>query len=112
MRKSIGMTIEKAKEILSKNKLHLDNAGLEYLPIETVEIDAFFPDEGTESWTETIHLLGVVGKQNNISGSNYYPKGDYVCRSFFVNIWHDYYYRDFFYEAMEVVEALKLLNFK
>jgi hypothetical protein len=112
------MTIKKAKEILSKNVLDLSMVGLDYMPMRTVEIETFEimnksksnPNDTETTCHEKAYLLGLVDKNKNSSSGQYSPTGDLICRSFFVNVWHDYYYREFFCDAMEVIQALRILN--
>jgi hypothetical protein len=112
------MNIEKANEVLAKNSLCLDN-GLENLPmIKTVEIEIFeimnksksHPDSQATMWYEKAHLMGIVENNNGTSSAHHHHVGDLTCCSFLVILWHTYYYRDFFYEAMEVIEALRTVN--
>ena len=111
------MNILKAKEVLATNVLDLSVAGMEFMPMKTVEIETFeimnkskaYPN-GTETcWDEKAQLLGLV-KNKKTHSRQYSTAGDLICCSFFVKIHLDYYYREFFSGAMEVIEALRTVN--
>ncbi len=105
------MTIKKAKEILSKNVLDLSTAGMDYMPMKTISIETFEimnKSKDTNAFETSRHekayLIGLVGENYDKSGA------DLACQSFFVKVWHNYYYADFFSGAIEVIEALRTLN--
>jgi len=106
------MTIKKAKEILSKNVLDLSMAGMDFMPMKTITIETFEimnksknPNALETSCHEKAYLLGLVDKPNNCDSG-----ADFVCQSFFVKVWRNYYYANFFSGAMEVVQALRITN--
>lgn len=112
------MNIKRAKDVLSKNVINLSKAGMNYMPMKTVEIETFEimnksklkpNDEGTTCF-EKAYLLGLVDNNKKSSSGEYRPIGDLICCSFFVNVSHNYYYREFFSDAMEVIQALRILN--
>lgn len=105
------MNIEKAKEILAYNKLDLSMAGIDYIPVKTVNIERFeimnkSNNEDT-NWSERAYLLGLVKNNNR---KDYGMDGELTCCSFMVKLGLDYYYREHFNGAMEVIEALRTVN--
>jgi hypothetical protein len=112
------MNIKKAKEVLATNVLDLSTAGMDYMPMRTVEIETFEimnkskanPNDEETTWYEKAHLLGLVDENKKTHSGQYSPEGDLTCCSFVVKVWHDHYYREFFSGAMEVIEALRTVN--
>ena len=115
------MKLKEAKEILAKNFLDLEISGLDFIPnLKIIEIEEFEiinqskddPNKDT-AWFEKAYLLGIIDEQkkgNPYPLREYVPEGDFYCCSFIVKIWHKHYYREFFREAMEVIEALRIAN--
>ena len=111
------MNIEKAKKVLAYNVLDLSSAGMDDMPMTTVEIEVFEimnkskdPNNEETTWYEKAYLLGLVDKNTSGHSGQYSPEGELLCRSFMVKIWHNYYYREFFWEAMQVIMALRVIN--
>lgn len=109
------MTIEKAKEILADNCLNLVEAGMANIPVDTVQIETFEvmnpkKEDGETTWMDKAQLLGMLKKNKGGSNAHWPSNGDFICSSFMVVIWHDHYYRDYFSGAMEVIEALRVVN--
>lgn len=103
------MDIKRANEVLSRNVLHLQSAGMDYIPVKTVEIEIFEimnesknPENQSTAWYEKAVLIGMVTDNNETY--------DFKCESFMVVIHHDHHYCDFYHEAMEVIEALRVVN--
>jgi hypothetical protein len=112
------MDIKEAKEVLATNVLNLSVAGMDYMPMKTVEIEIFEvmnksksnPNDEETAWYEKAHLLGLVDENKKNRSGQYSPEGDLTCRSFVVKLWHNYYYREYFSGAMEVIGALRIVN--
>lgn len=93
------MTKPEAEKILAHNVLHLQNAGLDYFPMQLVSIEKFEIDNDQEgSYAE---LIGCLGEDDGYS---------YKCSSFFVSHDHDYWYCDFFHETLNIIEALRVVH--
>ena len=105
------MTVEEAKEILARNVLKLPNAGLEYFPVKFVSINSFRISNTDENdrcmYAELIAMLDVV---SNAPKFKMVSEGTHYCTAYFVYDGYDYYYRDFFFEAMDVINALRIVN--
>ena len=97
------MEKKEAEKILSKNKLVLDTAGLENLPVLTVEINRYYLKEDSRR-SEDVYLLGnLIDKEHR---NMKFVEADYRCESFFVKHELNYWYRDYLEEALEVKDAL------
>lgn len=97
------MEKKEAEEILAKNKLVLDTAGLDNLPVLTVEINRYYLKEDSRR-SEDVYLLGnLMDKENS---NMKFVEADYRCESFFIKYGLNYWYRDFLEEALEVKDAL------
>jgi len=113
------MNKKEAREVLAKNSLYLDYAGIDLIPMKTIQINYYeimnetkYPhkNHGETTWIEQAVLLGVVG-ENNVTGSMDFDRGgDLICCCFFVKVGFTYYYRDFYEEAIEVIRALRVVN--
>lgn len=99
------LTKHQANQILSKNVLDLSAAGLEYMPMKTICIESFLvmnyhPENNRKNDKgEMYHeaeLLGLVK--------------DNTCSSYFISVHHQYYYREYFQDAIDVIEALRVVN--
>jgi hypothetical protein len=98
------MTIEKAKEILAYNKLNLSIAGMELLPVKTVNINTFIIiDDGNYEEYNSAVLFGLLKEDRS-------PYVDFWCPSYFVNFKDIFYYREMYKDAIEVIEAIRTVN--
>ena len=97
------MTKDEAIDILSKNVLRLDIDGIAELPLGIVEIDGF--NVTNEHIDFPVKLLGLIPLYYN--GEN---NADLQCYSYFVNLGEIYHYRNSFFAALKVIEALRVLN--
>lgn len=108
------MKLQKAKEVLSENALDLSQAGMDYMPMRTVEIETFEimnkPNDEETTWYEKAYLIGLVDSNKKEHSRQSSPEGDLLCMSFMVKVHHTYYYREFFNTAMEVIQALRVVN--
>lgn len=105
------MTTNAAKEILSYNVLNLRNAGIDHIPAKFVQIETFNITQIDEkNHCKHATLLGMIDKSDSFENISVRPHGDYCCTSFMVKVGLDYYYRDFFYEALDVIKALRIKN--
>ena len=105
------MTIEEAKEILSHNVLSLPNAGLDYFPVKIVNIESFrYSNPDKNERCRYVELLAMMDVTSNLPKTKNVFEGSHYCTAFFLFDGSDYYYRDFFYEAMDVIAALRVVN--
>lgn len=113
------MNKKEAREVLAKNSLYLDYAGLDLIPMKTIQINYYevmnetkYPhkNHGDTTSIEQAVLLGVVGENNDRSSMDFDRGGDLICCCFFVRFGFTYYYRDFYEEAIEVIQALRVVN--
>ena len=88
------MTLLEAKELLKNNCLDLSNAGMDRIPVKTVDIESFtYFKDNDEKYAD---LIGLI------------KKGE--CKSFLIKVRHLHYYADYFSGAMEILQALRLVN--
>lgn len=100
------MEKKKAEQILSENVLTLDTAGLENLPVKTVEVDRYFLRE-KDGRADVVYLYGNMQDKENSKLK--FVEADYHCESFFVQHEQKYWYRDYLEEALDVKDALMCL---
>ena len=100
------MNKEEATKIVNHNKLILDNAGIDNIPVKTVEIEKFEVTNGTGNQRKTVTLFGLLRPADECHNI----QTDFLCTSFFVADHLTYWFRDFFSDAMEVIEALRVLG--
>ena len=97
-----------AKEILKSNFLDLFEHGLEEMPMKTIEIHTFdikiLSIHQDRKPGEVAVIIGLISDKPGESET------DFTCPSFMIRVEHRYYYREFFYEAMEVIRALRIIN--
>lgn len=112
------MNLKKAKEVLATNVLDLSYCGMGFMPMKTIEIGVFEimnesesdPHSDYTAWHERAYILGLVDENKNTTSREYYATGDLICSSFVVKVRHDHYYREFFSGAIEVIQALRIVN--
>ena len=107
----ITMSIEEAKAVLAHNVLNLPNAGLDYFPVKIVNIESFkISNPNKDGHCRYVELLAMLDETSNLPKSKKVYEGSHYCTAFFLYDGDNYYYRDFFHEAMEVVAALRTVN--
>ena len=112
------MNLKKAKEVLATNVLDLSYCGMGFMPMKTIEIEVFEimnqsksdPHNEQTAWHERAYLLGLVDENKNTRSREYCASGDLICCSFVVKVLHDHYYREYFSGAIEVIQALRIVN--
>jgi hypothetical protein len=98
------MNTKKANEIIALNVLHLTNSGLDCLPLKLVFIESFQITGDENGKPQEATLIGILEEKSK--HSSYFK-----CKSYFVQINNTtYYYRDFMFEAMELIQALRFVN--
>lgn len=98
------MNKEEAKKILGHNKLYLDIGGIDSIPTITVEIAEF--EISKKEPVDKVTLLGLVKprEENNKDEPNF------RCVSFCIEYGVNYWIRETYCEATDVVEALRITN--
>lgn len=105
------MDIKKANEILSRNKLNLRGCGMEKIPVKTVEIEEFeinqnpIQENGITARRENAILIGMITKKKAR-----HIDSNFLCLSFMVQVHYDFHYCDYYSEAMQVIQALRVVN--
>ncbi|GHT53710.1 hypothetical protein FACS189451_04050 [Bacteroidia bacterium] len=102
------MKKEEAEILLKKNKLTLDGAGMEFLPMKTVQVSQFEITKAAyeNAVGEMASLIGNLKAKDEGRGITC----DFKCASFFVNLHHDYWYCDYFDDALIIINALRVVN--
>lgn len=98
------MTEQEAKEVLEVNELDLRECGLDMLPCKQILIESFPICYLGESKSNTLdaEIIGLIRK-NDIQNIPF-------CSSYFTRFHNRYWYRNVFFEALQVIEALKVLK--
>ena len=101
------MTKEEAKEILSENLLIINKSGLDSLPTKKGIVARFSYKEVPSSENLGV-LIGLLDDGTNAHNIDY--DYDYECRSFLVEFDKGYYFREYYEDALLVIEALQVAN--
>ncbi len=95
------MNKNEAEKVLNHNKLILNCCGLDFLNLPLTQVDAI-PIHNDKDWYAILHGVEWKNKKKGVT--------ELSCFWIEVPYHHIFYYRDHFSEAMEVIQALRVVN--